>query len=52
VEVSAFFKDLTSLFDRERSRAQAVGAAEEEGEAGPTLSAEPDVAHDPRTLGS
>ena len=37
---------------RDRERAQAGGAAEEEREAGSPLSKEPDAGLDPRTLGS
>ena len=47
-----YFKDFIHLTEQESEGAQAGGAAEGEGEAGSSLSREPNVGLNPRTLGS
>ena len=49
--IRIFFKILF-IHLTERERAQARGAAKGEGETGSSLSREPDMGLDPRTLGS
>jgi len=51
MKTNYFLRFYLFICQRERERAQAGGAAQGEGEAGPPVSRDPDAGPDPRTLG-